>query len=134
MESESAARNPYRLTRPVFDLIPGGRVDTRDLESDEFAERLRKIEDQNAEILQILGRGDLRTTQEVLPLKPLWYLFWLCQIIGLASLLMAEIGLSTIKGDLKFLGLGLTFIALEAAFLAKFAEGQIAKHGKEKTR
>jgi len=132
---ESAARNPYRLTRPVFDLIPGGRVDRDELESYDLTERLRTIESQNREILEILaplseGETGLVSKSAV---KPLWYLFWVCQISGLVSLVMADLPrLLTIKGDVKFLGLALTFIGLESAFLAKFAERRVTKHAEEK--
>src|SRR5258708_5030739 len=96
---------PYDLRRPIFELIEGN------------------------------GSEDSHKDVETSGVKSLWNVLWASQIIGLASLVFAELvtGLGpTSKSNLKFLGLGLTFIALECVFLAKLREWRGAMHGGEK--
>src|SRR5947209_1092917 len=110
---ESVARNPYSVTRPVFDLIPGGRKGIYDEEPDEILERLQVIENQTAEIHRILNMSIQGESDESVnsSLRSVWRVFWLCQIVGFGSLVVVELGLlaSDTTKNLKFVGLGLIF-------------------------
>src|SRR5258708_2941091 len=128
---------PYDLRRPIFELIEGNGAEDSSFETKDLLKRIRAIELQTAEIREILqlSTEDTHKDIETSGVKSLWNVFWVSQIIGLASLVVAELvtGLGpTSKSNLKFLGLGLTFIALECVFLAKLREWRGAMHGGEK--
>lgn len=134
---ESAVRNPYSSTRPVFDLIPGGRKDIYDKESDEILETLQAIEKHTAEtyrMVDVLVQGGAEESVSS-SAKSVWRLFWSCQIIGFSSLIGAELGrlgLDATK-NLRFLGLGLIFVALECVLVAKFLDYRGVSYGRKET-
>lgn len=128
---------PYDLRRPIFELIEGNGVEDSTFDIKDLLKRIRAIELQTAEIHEILqlSTEDSQKDIETSAVKSLWNLFWVSQIIGLASLVVAELITSlgsNITSNLKFLGLGLTFIALECVFLVKLREWRGAMHGGEK--
>ena len=121
---EPAARIPYSVSRPTFDLITGGQRSLSDWQSDDIVERLETIEIQTADIHRTL-QAWFHTKAEVSTRGlALWRVFWPCQIIGFVSLVLVEmVGLTpTATKNLKFAGLGLIFVALESALVAKFKD------------
>gem|GEM_PF-5594991 len=134
---ESVARNPYSSTRPVFDLIPGGQTKSYDKASEDVIERLQVIESQNAEILRMLGMAiqDESGQETSSSVKLLWRMFLSCQIVGFATLIVAELGRLAFEPtkNLRFLGLGLIFVAIESVLVAKFLQNRGGSHGSEAT-
>jgi hypothetical protein len=129
-----AVGRPYDLRRPVFELIEGSGArafdDVQDLPS-----RVRAIELQTAEIREMLQVSvESRRDANASSIKSLWNLFWFSQIVGFASLVIAELTSvfgKSIVSNLKFLGLCLTFIALESALLAKLASRSAKINGEQ---
>jgi hypothetical protein len=126
---------PYDLRRPPFELIEGSGARDFD-EVQDLPGRIRAIELQTAEIRELLqGSVESQRDAKASSIKALWRLFWFSQIVGFVSLVIAELTSYFGKGtlsNLKFLGLCLTFIALESALLAKLASRSVNTNGKQK--
>src|SRR6266550_187304 len=87
---------PYNLRRPVFELIEGSGARAFD-EVQDLPSRIRTIELQTAEIREMLlvsvaSERDAKASS----IKSLRKLFWFSQIVGFASLVIAE--LTTVFG------------------------------------
>ena len=133
--SAQSIGSPYDVRRPVFELIEGNGVEEVSFETRDLLKRIRAIELHVIEIREILQLSTVGTQTEIRAsaIKSLWKVFWISQTIGLASLVTAELTktFGRITADLKFLGLGLTFIALESVFLAKLRVGRKIGNGEE---